>query len=57
MDKNFLFSIASRPNPRPIQPHIQLVPGALSSGLAPNAEVKNGGVIPPYNFMAWSPFL
>jgi hypothetical protein len=54
----FLFSIASRPALGPIQPPIQWVPGAISpevkrpgreAGHLPpsNAEVKNGGAIPP----------
>jgi hypothetical protein len=52
------FSITSRPALRPTQPHIQWVQGALSAelkrlgrdadhSLPSNAEVFNGGAIPP----------
>jgi hypothetical protein len=54
----FLFSIASRPALRPVQPHIQWVPEALSWGInrpgreadhspPSNAEAKNGGATSP----------
>jgi hypothetical protein len=54
----FLFFTASRPALGPAEPPIQCIPGALSLGVkqqeregdysAPsNAEVKNGGTIPP----------
>jgi hypothetical protein len=41
-DKNFHFSMTSRPAPGPIQPPIQWVPGSLSTGLkGPGHEVKH----------------
>jgi hypothetical protein len=56
--KIFLHSTASRPAQEPARPHIQRVPGALSSelkppgldadkSLPPTTEVKNTGTIPP----------
>jgi hypothetical protein len=57
------FFILSRPALGPTQHPIQWVPGALSPGIKPpeleadhsppsSVEVKNGGAIPPYVFMA-----
>jgi hypothetical protein len=63
--KNFHFSMSSRPALRPTQPHIQCVPGTLSSEVKrlvrkadhsqTSAEIKKTWVytfIPPYAFMA-----
>jgi hypothetical protein len=64
--KNFLFSTSSRPALGPAQPPIQLVPGALSTGVKrsgrdadhsppTSAEVNKMWIYksaPPYAFMA-----
>jgi hypothetical protein len=60
--KIYNFSIKSRPDLKPIQPHIQWVPGALypvakwqerEPDYTPpsSAEVKNGGAISPLRIM------
>jgi hypothetical protein len=49
-------STASRPDLRPVQPPIQWVPAAISSGVTRpgrEAEVKNGGAMPPLPHMSW----
>jgi hypothetical protein len=61
--RDFLLSIMSKPSLGPIQPPVQRVPLAVSqwhrewvpeTGHSPpsTAEVKNGGVLPPFSLLS-----